>query len=235
MLRIKHIPRDWIKTSLPYLVKVAVPATLTNIVWQGGYFALFAIVATLPIETSLQTAAIAGIATGNRIESLVFLITFSFSSTASILVGEELGAKNPTNAKKIAIKTMIIGILFISLLSAILWYYVDGVIAFTVPDLTVAIDTKNYLFWNLLATPFVFMSMTLAGVFTGAGATLFSFIVMGSSTWFVRIPLSYILGHLILKEANGVWIAMFISQIIQSSFGLYLFSANKWQKFTLKK
>ena len=87
-----------------------------------------------------------------------------------------------------------------------------------------AAQAVSYLKWNVLAVPFTLTSMILAGAFNGAGATLYNMLIMGGATWLLRLPLAYWLGHHALDDAEGIWIAMFVSQIGQSMILLYFFT-----------
>jgi Na+-driven multidrug efflux pump len=77
--------------------------------------------------------------------------------------------------------------------------------------------------------------MILAGAFNGAGATLYNMLIMGGATWLLRLPLAYWLGHHALDDAEGIWIAMFVSQIGQSMILLYFFTFKNWQRFAMIK
>jgi len=77
--------------------------------------------------------------------------------------------------------------------------------------------------------------MILAGALNGAGATMYNMIIMGAATWLLRLPLAYGLGHIYMENAEGIWIAMFCSQIVQSSILLYVFRFKNWQRFAMIK
>ena len=49
-----------------------------------------------------------------------------------------------------------------------------------------------------------------------------------------RIPLAYALGHFVWGDATGVFVAMLISQIIQTALMLYVFYRVDWTKYALK-
>ncbi len=67
-------PLRWMKRALPYLAKVAWPAGLLQVVWHSGYLVLYAITASIPWGA---VDALAGMAIGLRIESLLFLPAFA--------------------------------------------------------------------------------------------------------------------------------------------------------------
>jgi Na+-driven multidrug efflux pump len=82
-------PLRWSRRAMGYLLAVAWPAGLMQVLWHSGYLVLFAITASLPQD---NIVALAGMTAGLRIESLIFMVGFAFNMTASILVGHYLGA-----------------------------------------------------------------------------------------------------------------------------------------------
>jgi len=84
LLRAGHLhaaslpPVRWLRKGLPYLVRVAIPAGISSLVWQSGYLVLFILVATVPVE---RVAALAGLTAGLRIEALVFMPGMAFNSS----------------------------------------------------------------------------------------------------------------------------------------------------------
>ena len=217
---------------MPYLYKVAWPAGLMQIVWHSGYLALYAITGSLPWN---PINALAGMAIGLRIEALLFLPAFAFNMTASILIGHYLGARQPDEAKRFGFRILGIGLVSLTLFAVAVWQFIPEWVNLLTRDPAVAAVAVNYLKWNVLAIPFTLTSMILAGAFNGAGATLYNMLIMGGSAWIIRIPLAYWLGHLVMKDAEGIWIAMFCSQIVQALILLYFFTFKNWQRFAMIK
>jgi MATE family multidrug resistance protein len=54
------------------------------------------------------------------------------------------------------------------------------------------------------------------------------------STWLVRLPLAYYLGHILWREASGVWVAMLVSQALQAGVMWYLFQFKDWGRFGMR-
>ncbi|MBI9078413.1 MAG: MATE family efflux transporter [Pseudodesulfovibrio sp.] len=225
-------PWRWMKRAAPYLLKVAWPAGLHQIVWHSGYLVLYAITASLPLG---EIDALAGMAIGLRIEALLFLPAFAFNMTASILVGHYLGAQQPGEAKKFGVRILCLGLITITLFSMIVWQFVVPWVDLLTRDAAVAAQAVNYLKWNMLAIPFTLISMIMAGVLNGAGATMYNMVIMGAATWLIRLPLAYGLGHLVMFSSEGIWIAMFCSQLVQSFILIYVFAFKNWQKFAMIK
>ncbi len=225
-------PWRWCRRAIPYLVKVAWPAGTMQVLWQTGFLVLFAITSTLPAG---HIDALAGMTAGLRVESLLFLPGFSFNMTATILVGHALGAGDKEGAKLTAYKILAFGCLFIGLLGIVVWWQVEPITALLAPDAAVQKETISYLSYNISGIPFTVGNMVLGGVMLGAGATIYSMVIFGLSSWAIRLPLAYLLGHILWKESSGVWAAQLISTIIQFASLWYVFQFKNWQRFTLRK
>ncbi len=222
----------WVKRGTPYLIKVASPAAALQFMWCIGYLLLFTIVGNLPSDA---VNALAGMTAGMRVESLLFLPGMAFSMTASILVGQSLGAGKPREAKHIGRKLLIVGVVCMSSVAVVLWLLIDPICAWLTPDLAVQAHARAYLRINILSTPFTMTSMTLTGVMSGAGATLYGFIANGTGFWLVRLPMAYILGHIIWQTSSGVFLSMLVGQVVQSSLLIYIFERKNWPRFSMIK
>ena len=225
-------PIRWMKAALPYLAKVSWQSGLLQIVWHSGYMVLYAITASLPFGA---IDALAGMAIGLRIESMLFMPAFAFNMTASILIGNYLGARKPDEAKTFGYRILVIGLVSISFFGLVVWQFMEPWVNLLTTDPLVAAEALSYLKWNMLAIPFTLISMILAGAFNGAGATMYNMCIMGAATWLLRLPLAYGLGHVHFMDPEGIWIAMFCSQVVQSMTLLYFYSFKNWQRFAMIK
>ena len=221
-------PWHWERMALPYLVRVALPAGGNQVLWQLGYIVLFAITATLPFNS---VAALAGTSAGFSVEAVIFLPTMAFNFTAVILVGHCLGAGDRDEAKLVAMKLIGAGMVLMSLLGVVLYYYMDAMSAIVAQDPAVQAVATEYLFFNILAIPFSCISVIIAGALNGAGASLYSFVIFSSATWFVRLPLALYLGHYVWQDATGIFVAMFVSQAFQACVATFVFFRCNWYRF----
>ncbi len=225
-------PLRWVRRALPYLFKVAWPSGLMQVLWQSGYLVLFAITAALP-EDSIT--ALAGMTAGLRIESLLFLPGFAFNMTASVLVGNLLGAGQPEEAKRFGYRVWLVGVVSVGLLTLGVWQAVGPIADVLSKEPGVRQEIMSYLFWNMLAIPFTLTSMIIGGALNGAGATLYTMAVFGVTVWLVRLPLAYVLGHVVIGEARGVWMSMLVSQCVQALALMYVYTFKDWKRFALVK
>ncbi len=221
----------WVRAALPYLYKVAIPSGMSQLIWQTGYLVLFAVTASLPFD---KVHAIAGLTAGMRLEALLFLPGMAFSMTASVLVGNSLGANNEQQAQSLARTMYLTGMGCMSVVALILWAFIPQMAAALTSDPITQQITENYLHINFLCTPFMLASMILAGVMTGAGATRYNMVVFGSSFWFVRLPVAYVLGHFVWQSASGVFVGMLVSQMVQAVLMIWVLERFPWKSFAMR-
>ncbi|MDD6925856.1 MAG: MATE family efflux transporter, partial [Campylobacteraceae bacterium] len=155
--------------------------------------------------------------------------------SASVVVGNCLGAKRVAEARRIAAILAFSGAAVMSVVAGILWWFMSDLAAFMSDDDMVQFYIAEYLKYNFLSTPFSIISTIFAGVMIGASAAHFNLLIFGLSFWVIRIPLAYVLGHFVWGEATGVFVAMLISQAIQTALMLYVFYKLDWTKYALKK
>jgi len=201
-----------------------------QIVWHTGYLVLFAVTGSLPTGS---VDALAGMAAGMRVESVLFMPPMALNFTASILVGNLLGAGRPREAKRVGYRILALGLVSVTLFGACLWPFLPDAAALLSPVPAVQAQAVSYLRYNVLAIPFTVGGLILIGALNGAGATLLTMLVTGSSIWLVRLPLAYVLGHVLLGRAEGVWMSMFCSQAVQALACLAVYQFVRWSRFSM--
>lgn len=224
-------PPRWMRRAAPYLLKVALPAVLTSFLWQTGYLTLFAIMGSLPENSVI---ALAGMTAGMRVESILFMPAMAFNVTASILVGNALGAGDKAAARRIGLATVGTGVALMSLVGLAMWPWMPELAAAFSPDPAVQAQIVGYLTFNILSTPFTVGGMILNGVMTGAGATIYALVVNTSCIWLVRLPLGWFLAHVVWGEARGVYVAMLISMTVQASAMVWVFFHRDWTRYAMR-
>ena len=222
----------WLKSALPYLIKVSLPAGAASLVWQSGYMTLFVLVASLPYDS---VNALAGLTAGLRVESLLFLPGMAFNMSAAVLVGNSLGEGKPEQARRIALNMTAIAAAALTLVAAILWPFRQELAALLAQEAGAQQQIVSYLSYNLLSTPFSIASTVFGGVMVGAGATRYNLLIFGGSFWGLRLPLGWLLGHVLWGTSSGVFLAMLISQILQSCVMIHAVRSWDWPRFAMRR
>ncbi len=222
-------PVRWLKVGAPYLFRVTLPACGNSLLWHTGYLVMYGITASLPDGVE----ALAGLTAGGRIESLLYMPANAFMVTASILVGNALGAGDKAGAKRIGMVLFVISGVSMSTVAACMWPFIPDLAAAFSSEAAVRTQIVNYLFFNVLVVPFTVSGLVLHGVMNGAGATIYPLVVNTASIWLVRLPFGWGLSRLVFHDACGVYMAMFLSMVIQTSALAWVFFRKDWSRFSL--
>jgi len=165
----------------------------------------------------LGTHALAANEVSLSIMSLGFMPAFAFGSTATILVGQEIGKNNPHAARRAGTDTAIIGTLFLIILGTIefIWagpiahLYTDDPQVFELAAYLITISAYLQIFDGLLNY--------YAGGLRGIGDTTFLLRVSAILSWFLFVPLAYLFIFVLEWGSLGAWLSLYI---FLTAFGL---------------
>lgn len=219
----------WIRRGAPYLFKVALPACGNSILWHSGYLVMYAITAALPDGVD----ALAGMTAGGRIEAILYMPGTAFMVTASILVGNALGAGDRGLARRTGLALFFLSGLSMGTVAACLWPFIPELSRAFSSELAVQDQIGEYLFYNVLIVPFTVSGLVMHGVMNGSGATIYSMVVNSAAIWTVRLPLGWLLAHRIFGDAEGIYMAMAVSMILQTSAMVWVFFRKDWASFAI--
>jgi MATE family multidrug resistance protein len=221
----------WLRVGMPYLFKVALPAGAAALVWQSGYLTLFVLVASLPQDS---VNALAGLTAGLRMEAMLFLPGMAFNMSVAVLVGNCLGAGRTDEAKRVSLNMVVLGTAAMSLIAAALWPFRSELAQLLSHNPGTQAQIISYLTYNLLSTPFTIASTIMGGIMVGAGATRYNLMIFGGTFWLVRLPLGWLLGHVLWGTSSGVFLAMLLSQCLQACLMLQVVLRRDWARFAMR-
>lgn len=206
-----------IRIGLPYLAE-------SSGQW-GGNFLVLKVVSLVAFPAAMGAHMIA-----IRLEAISYLPGMAIGTAAATLTGQYLGLGDPERAKAAA---------------RICWQWGAGIMVgmgmlfIFIPEVLVRIVTNEPAL--LEATPpllhmagsiqfFFGTYMVLSQAMRGAGATRATAILGNSSTFLVRLPLTYILGIYCGLGLQGIWLGLCLELAIRgSAFGL-LFMHGGWAR-----
>jgi len=177
------------------------------------------------------TTAFAALGIGHRSESLAYQITVGFSLASSILVGQNIGARNPDRAEKLAFKILGYASIVMAVYSVLLFVFSREVAMFFINDADVINVSSIY---NKIAAAVLIFSaaeVVLSGAFSGAGDSLPPAIV-GLPMNALRIPLAFLFG--MLWGLNGIWIAICSTVVLKGVIITIWFKLGRWKTRELK-
>lgn len=213
------------------VIRLGWPAGFLQIAWNAGTIILYNILSRLG-EASIT--AMAAITNGLRIEAVIYLPAFALNMTASVLIGQNLGAGNPGRAEKVGWKMAQVGVLLMSLMAFVIFLWADRFASVLTNSEGVLAETARYLRFNMLSEPFMALSTVLGGGLQGAGDTRGTMWVIIIAMWFIRLPLAYFLALKLHYGAMGVWIAMITSMAVQGILMTIRFSRGGWKELKVE-
>ena len=202
------------------------PAVLLQIAWNAGSIVLYNILGRLG---AARIVALAALTNGLRIEAIIFLPPMALNMAAAVLVGQNLGAKNPERAEALGWKIAWAGVLMISAISICIFMGARSFAALLSHDPAVLAETTRYLRIILFSEPFMAMSLILGGGLQGAGDTRGTMGVIIISMWLIRLPLAFLLALMLGYGAVGAWAAMVTSMTIQGILMARRFYQGRWK------
>lgn len=222
------------------ILKIAIPSAFQAALRTASLTAFTLILSNV----ANHEAAIAAMGTGFAIESLMFAQAFGLSAAASALVGQNLGAKNPTRAEHIG---WLAG--GVALVAAIL---ISIPVYLLVPSFSPALagHKDNVVFQIVqlvrllcLTEPLFCVAAVLIGAMQGAGDTKRPLWIGIIALWFLRVPLALVMAlpagsNVVLGialpvgfglGAHGAWIAMAGTQGLQGFMAAFAWKVGKWK------
>jgi putative MATE family efflux protein len=203
------------------------PAALLQIAWNAGTIVLYHILSRLG-QGSIT--ALAALTNGLRVEAVIYLPAFALNMAAAVLVGQNLGAKNPSRAEQVGWKISRAGVVLMTFMALVIFIWAPRFAALVTNDPSVLEETTRYLRINALSEPFMALSSVLGGGLQGAGDTRGAMRVIVVTMWLIRLPLAYLLALTLGYGATGAWVAMIISMIMQGILMTMRFHKGKWKE-----
>jgi Na+-driven multidrug efflux pump len=157
------------------------------------------------------------------------LPSWGISNAAAVLVGQNLGAKQPDRAERSIWYCTIVGIVFLSLMGVIFWInaevlvriFVDSPEAIRVGVQSMRMLTAIYPIWAI--------GMVTVQSFNGAGDTTTSTWIQVFAFWAVQIPIAWWLSHSAGMGTKGVFAAIMVAQVLSAFSSAYLFKRCNWK------
>ena len=204
---------DW--AILKTVFRISLPAAFERIAMSSAV-----IITTSTVANSLYLTA----------ESMCFMPGFAFSTAATTLVGQSLGAKRPDLAEKYVKITAKIASVVMLFMSVLLYVFAGPILRMFTPDLAViALGTICLQYDAFIQVPQM-LAQVLAGALRGAGDTKWTFIIITVSMWGVRI-LGTVIGIRVLNFGlEAACLAMCADQCVRCILFFLRYRTGKWKE-----
>ena len=206
--------------KLKTILKIGIPAGLQAAIQTGANTLILGMVA----RTAEGTHAISGYSVGLLIFSFAIFPGAAVATAAASLVGINLGNKNPQRAQESGWKCSLVGFVTILGLSIIIFIFAPTLIAFFVDDYRVIAVGASLVRTLAVVEPFHAVGIILSRAMHGAGESRTPFIITIMAWMVVRVPLAWFLAFYLDLQAQGIWYAIAITQVLAAGLLLLVFS-----------
>ena len=205
--------------------RLGVPASAEQLMFNGGKL----IVQTFIV--SLGTASIAANAIVGSVSSILMVPGMALAIAAPAIVGQQIGAGKPQQAKKQLQFLVLAAMAANVLVSLILLPLGRGLLSLYTQDPGTLYLAAVVLLVNLLVQPLLWPSafMIPAGL-RGAGDVRYTMIVSIISMWLLRILSGYVLAIVFEMGILGIWLAMYADWVGRSIFFVRRMLGDRWLK-----
>jgi putative MATE family efflux protein len=218
---LKNISIDW--NIIWRAIRIGIPASLTQMERS------FADLIMVKLFTPFGTLAVAAHSLAQRIDGFVQMPGGGLGQGAAVIVGQNLGAKQPDRATKSAWIAAAIATGISLACAFVIWFWVEDVVGIFSND-TGLIDTASsflriqvaaYLVWGIV----IALSLCL----NGAGDTLIPMITNFVSMWGFQIGLGYLLSRYTDLGVIGLRWGISIGVLVRAVIYVMYFRTGRWK------
>ena len=221
-LKLRNILR-WHKGMTQRILKIAIPNSIENGMFQVSKVALSAITALF------GTSQIAANGVAQSIWSMSALIGVAFGPAFITVIGQTIGARDHEAAKYYMVK-----LLRIATISSVAW---NGLILALTPLMLMLFDLSDeakrlvfilVLIHNLFNALIFPISSPFTNGLRAAGDVRFTMYVSIFATAIVRVALSYLFGIWMNLGVIGIALAMGVDWCVRALFSILRFKSGRW-------
>ena len=210
------------KVHLMELTTLGAPAAGERLLMRAGQIVYFGFV------VALGTNAFAAHQIAGNVEVFSYMIGYGFATAATILVGQQIGARRYEEAKRYARLSTYLAFGSMTILGVLLFFLGDWAGSFFTEDQAVIKNIGTALKVSGIFQPFLAVLLILTGVFQGANNTKFPMYLTAIGMWAVRTSLVYFLALKLGWGLSGVWIAIGLDIAFRAVVLVVQFTRGKW-------
>jgi len=184
--------------------------------------------------TRLGTEALAANEVALNIMSLGFMPAFGFGATATILVGQEIGRGNGKMARRYGTETALLGSLFLLVMGVIEFIWAEPITRIYTSDPAVAELAARLIMVSAFLQLFDGLLNFYAGGLRGIGDTTFLLRASFILSWFVFVPLAYLLTFVLDWKSMGAWISLYTFLLLFGTATMLRFYRTRWDSVKVK-
>jgi putative MATE family efflux protein len=170
-----------------------------------------------------------------NIMSFGFMPAFAFGSTATILVGQELGRRRPDRARRAGTDTAVLGSLFLLALGTVEAIWAEPIARIYTEDPAVYLLAARLIGVSAFLQIFDGLYNFFAGGLRGIGDTAFLMRASLALNFLLFVPLTYLFVNVFHWGSMGAWLALYGFLTALGTTVLVRYYRTDWNALSLKE
>jgi putative MATE family efflux protein len=174
--------------------------------------------------------AIAAYTVGVRILAFSWIPGIGFSTAASTLVGQALGARDPWGASRAGWRAARFALVVSAVLGGLYALSRNPLARLFTDDPNVIQELGPFMLMLALSQPFMGVHFTLGGALRGAGDTVTPLWAAALGNWGFRVPLAFAASRLLHLDVIWLWLALMLDHAARAVWMTWAFRAGRWAR-----
>jgi Na+-driven multidrug efflux pump len=205
------------------ILKIGFPALISGIQRSLNQFFL------MLFMSPFGTVAVAAHTINQHIEMFMVMPMWAFGMGAGVLVGQNLGAKQPKRAERSAWLAVGLAEAFAIVASLALFVWTGPTIRIFNSEPAMVKTTSEFLQIALMGWVVMGFMFVLMNTLQGAGDTVPTMVISIVTMWGVTLPLAYFLPRVTDWGVYGIRWAMTASTVVGAIANIIYFRTGKWK------
>jgi putative MATE family efflux protein len=194
----------------------------------------FGVVAFIGITGRYGTAAFAAYGTGISLLSLAMVVGVGFSMAVSVMVGQQLGAGSPENARLAALRALKLCVVVLGAPGLVLALNARPVALWLTGDAEIARLTAVAIYAFTAVLPMLAVEFCIGGALRGAGDTRFPLLNVLAGLFVVRFGLAFLLSRAGFS-IEWIYATLVADYSVKSSLLMWRFRSGRWTHARVRK
>lgn len=188
------------------------------------------------LVASFGTQTIASYGVGSNVLQMIMIPAMGLSMAVSTLVGQNMGAKNPQRADEITRLAALWGLLGLTFVGLLAYYFAEYLVRFFIPD-DQGVITKGSQFIRVMCLTWggIGVQLCVVAAFRASGNMLNAMMLALLSQCVIQFPAAYILSKHTALGDQGIWYSFAITNVVIAIIAFIWFLRGSWQKTQLTK
>jgi len=209
--------------SIKNMIRLSVPASIQQFFFATGFTMLFWIIG----KVGTDALAAANILTNLTLVAILPCIAFGMS--ASTLISEALGRKDPDDAYQWAWDVSVIAMFIISLIALPMFIFAQPILSiFLIEQSALQVATVP-LKIVAIGLPLEALSLVMMSSLMGAGATKVTMQISMGMQWLLFLPIAWLLGPVLGFGLTAIWSAQIVYRSSQAFLYVFFWKKNNWR------